>query len=46
MQPNEIFYELTASKFDWQIAEDKTIRAWGFNQQVPGPTIKAKKGKF
>jgi len=44
MQPKEIFYELTASKFDWQIAEDKTIEAWGFNQQVPGPTIKAKKG--
>jgi FtsP/CotA-like multicopper oxidase with cupredoxin domain len=44
MQPKEIFYELTASRFEWQISEDKTVEAWGFNQQVPGPTIKATKG--
>ena len=38
------FYELTASEFDWELSEAKTIKAWGFNQTVPGPLIKAKKG--
>src|SRR5688572_11013084 len=44
MQPNTIYYHLTASEFDWQLSEHKTIRAWGFNQQLPGPVINAKKG--
>jgi Cu2+-exporting ATPase len=25
------FFQLTASEFDWNISEDKTINAWGFN---------------
>lgn len=37
-------YKLTASEFDWTISEDKTIKAWGFNNSVPGPVIKARKG--
>src|SRR5690349_12627277 len=37
-------YTLTASEFDWQVSPEKTIRAWGFNQQVPGPILKAKQG--
>ncbi len=37
-------YELTASAFDWKISQDKTIPAWGFNNSVPGPVIKARKG--
>ncbi len=44
MQTNIVYYELTASAFDWVISEDKKIRAWGFNNQLPGPLIKAKKG--
>jgi FtsP/CotA-like multicopper oxidase with cupredoxin domain len=44
MKTNTRHYELTASAFDWQIAEGKTIKAWGFNHTVPGPVIKAKKG--
>ncbi|MDQ2656786.1 MAG: multicopper oxidase domain-containing protein, partial [Bacteroidota bacterium] len=45
MKPNHIrHYELTASAFDWKISEDKTIPAWGFNNSVPGPVIKARKG--
>lgn len=44
MQTNKIYYELTATAFDWAMSEDKKIRAWGFNNQVPGPVIKAKKG--
>jgi FtsP/CotA-like multicopper oxidase with cupredoxin domain len=44
MQPTTRYYELTASEFDWKLSETKTIKAWGFNQTVPGPLIKAKKG--
>ena len=38
------FYELTASEFEWKLSETKTIKAWGFNESVPGPVIKARKG--
>jgi len=44
MQKNTIYYELTASAFDWAITEEKKVRAWGFNNQLPGPVLKAKKG--
>jgi FtsP/CotA-like multicopper oxidase with cupredoxin domain len=44
MQTNKKYYTLTASEFNWQIAEGKTIKAWGFNEQLPGPVIRAKKG--
>jgi FtsP/CotA-like multicopper oxidase with cupredoxin domain len=44
MQHKTHYYELTASEFDWKLSETKTIKAWGFNQTVPGPLIKAKKG--
>jgi len=37
-------FELTASEFDWKVSQNKTVRAWGFNNSVPGPFIKAKKG--
>lgn len=37
-------YTLEASEFNWEIRPGKTIRAWGFNQQVPGPVLEAKKG--
>lgn len=37
-------YQLTASEFDWNISDKKTIKAWGFNNSVPGPMIKANKG--
>jgi len=37
-------YNLEASEFNWEIRPGKTIRAWGFNQQVPGPLLKARKG--
>ena len=44
MEPNTIYYHFTASEFDWQVSEHKTIRALGFNKQLPGPVINAKKG--
>ena len=37
-------YTLEAGEFDWEIKPGKTIRAWGFNQQLPGPVLKAKQG--
>ena len=44
MKTNTQHYQLTASEFEWKISEGKTIQAWGFNNTVPGPVIKAKKG--
>ena len=37
-------YQLTASEFDWKTSDQRTIRAWGFNNSFPGPVLKAKKG--
>ena len=39
-----ISYELEISEFDWTISDEKTIRAWGFNNTVPGPILRAEKG--
>jgi len=39
-----IEYNLEASEFDWDIAPGKTIKAWGYNEQVPGPVLKANVG--
>ena len=46
MQPQNqtVEYYLEASEFNWEIAPGKTVPAWGFNHQVPGPLLKAKKG--
>lgn len=33
-------YDLHAGKFNWEIAPGKTIEAWGFNKQLPGPSWK------
>ena len=44
-QPTKtVEYTLEASEFTWEIKPGKTIRAWGFNGQVPGPVLKAKQG--
>lgn len=42
MKPREIYYELTAAAFEWEISPGKKIKAWGFNGQLPGPVIRAK----
>ena len=44
MQPTTVYYELTAAEFNWKLSEEKEIKAWGFNNSLPGPVIKAKKG--
>lgn len=43
-QNNVVEYQFEASEFQWEIAPGKNISAWGFNQQVPGPLIKARRG--
>ncbi|MEP7267698.1 MAG: multicopper oxidase family protein [Saprospiraceae bacterium] len=43
-QKKVIEYHLEASKFNWDIAPGKTIEAWGFNNQIPGPTLEANVG--
>ena len=48
MKPNTTttrYYQLTASEFEWKVSENKTIKAWGFNNSIPGPVIKANKGE-
>ena len=44
MKTKTQIYQLTASEFQWKLSNDKTIKAWGFNQSVPGPTLKARRG--
>jgi FtsP/CotA-like multicopper oxidase with cupredoxin domain len=36
--------ELDAREMDWQFRAGRRTRAWGFNGQVPGPTIEARLG--
>lgn len=43
-ETNVIAYNMVASVFDWDIAPGKTIQAWGFNEQLPGPVLSAKAG--
>lgn len=37
-------YKLEASEFNWEVKPGKTVSAWGFNRQVPGPVLKARQG--
>ena len=43
-QSKEVKYYMEAGEFNWEIAPAKTVKAWGFNNQLPGPVIKAHKG--
>ena len=36
--------ELEAREVDWEFIPGRATRAWGFNGQVPGPTIEARVG--
>ena len=44
-QTKTVEYLLEANEFNWEIAPGKTVKAWGFNNQLPGPVLKAKKGE-
>jgi len=37
-------FELTAKIVDWELEPGKTVRAWSYNGQVPGPLIKVAVG--
>jgi FtsP/CotA-like multicopper oxidase with cupredoxin domain len=37
-------YQLLISEFPWKVSDSKTIYAWGFNEMVPGPSLRAAKG--
>jgi FtsP/CotA-like multicopper oxidase with cupredoxin domain len=43
-QTKVIEYNLEASVFNWDIAPGRTVEAWGFNKQVPGPALQANVG--
>ena len=43
-QSNTVVYDLEATEFSWEIAPGKTIQAWGFNKQLPGPVLRANMG--
>ncbi len=44
-EPKEVLYNLEASKFNWDVAPGKTIEAWGYNKQLPGPELRANVGE-
>ena len=35
---------LEAGEIDWEFVAGRTTRAWGFNGQIPGPTLEARVG--
>jgi len=43
-QNKVVEYNLETSMFNWEIAPGKTIEAWGFNKQLPGPILEANVG--
>ncbi len=43
-EPQTRAFTLTASEFDWEIQPGTTVRAWGYNNQVPGPEIRVREG--
>ena len=37
-------YELTAREMDWEVEPGKKVRAWTYNNQLPGPQIRVREG--
>jgi uncharacterized cupredoxin-like copper-binding protein len=37
-------FDLTAKIIDWEVEPGKTVKAWAYNDQVPGPQIKVNVG--
>jgi FtsP/CotA-like multicopper oxidase with cupredoxin domain len=37
-------FDLTSSVIDWEVSPGKTVKAWAYNNQVPGPWIKVNVG--
>jgi FtsP/CotA-like multicopper oxidase with cupredoxin domain len=38
-------YELTARAIDWETEPGKTVKAWAYNDQLPGPQIRVREGE-
>ena len=43
-ESKQVFYHLEANEFNWEIAPGKKVKAWGFNNRLPGPVLKAQTG--
>ncbi len=43
-QSKQVEYSLEANEFKWNISSGKTVKAFGFNNQLPGPVLRAGKG--
>ncbi|MDP9473137.1 MAG: multicopper oxidase domain-containing protein [Chloroflexota bacterium] len=43
-EPQTREFVLTASEFDWELMPGTTVRAWGYNGQVPGPELRVREG--
>jgi plastocyanin/uncharacterized cupredoxin-like copper-binding protein len=41
-QPRE--FTLTAQEFEWELMPGTTVRAWGYDGQVPGPELRVREG--
>ena len=37
-------FELTAEEIDWEVEPGRTVKAWAYNGQVPGPQIRVREG--
>jgi FtsP/CotA-like multicopper oxidase with cupredoxin domain len=37
-------FELTCSELDWEVETGRTVKAWAYNKQVPGPQIRVREG--
>jgi manganese oxidase len=37
-------YEITAREIDWEVEPGKRVKAWAYNDQVPGPQIRVRQG--
>src|SRR5215204_5271267 len=43
-KPQTREFTLTASEFDWELQPGSTVRAWGYNNQMPGPELRVREG--
>ncbi len=37
-------YDLTAEEIQWEVEPGRTVKAWTYNRQVPGPQIRVREG--
>ena len=44
MEGNLKVYDLTCTELDWEVEPGRTVRAWTYNGQLPGPQIRVREG--